>query len=83
MAALTRILSRATAKPYRTHDIVHSEAPFLDSHGHVGFEPGDVENPYNWSVARRTYVSACAVLLLTNATFASSSPSGCFEVGVP
>jgi MFS family permease len=33
-------------------------------------------DPKNWSKARRWYITIVAVLLVVNATFASSSPSG-------
>ena len=78
---LARLLSRPTAKPYRSGDIHHSEdwRPTLNEEGHVTWDEDDIENPHNWSLARRTYVTICAVLLVVNATFASSSPSGCLE----
>lgn len=81
MAGISRILSRPTAKPYRTHHIRHSveQPPTLDDDGHLAFDEGDIENPQNWSMARRAYITICVVLLVVNATFASSSPSGCLE----
>lgn len=78
MSSLARILSRPTAKPYRTGDLESSEKPFVNDKGQVDFSPDDVENPHNWSTARRWYVTFASVLLVVNATFASSSPSGCF-----
>lgn len=36
-------------------------------------------DPKNWSTARRWYITFVAVLLVVNATFASSSPSGCLQ----
>ena len=78
--AIVRILSRPTAKPYRSAELDREERPYLDDNGHVAFAPGDIENPKNWSTARRSYVTVAVVLLVTNATFASSSPSGSFEV---
>ncbi|KAI1407184.1 MFS general substrate transporter [Hypoxylon sp. FL1857] len=78
MVKLGRILSQATAKPYRTAHLELDERPYLNEHGHVDFKPGDIENPHNWSTPRRWYVTVCAVLLVVNATFASSAVSGCF-----
>ncbi|KAI0011870.1 major facilitator superfamily domain-containing protein [Xylariaceae sp. FL0662B] len=78
MFSVRRILSRPTAKPYRTKQLDVDEQPYLNEDGHVDFAPGDIENPHNWSTVRRWYVTVCAVLLVVNATFASSSPSGCF-----
>ncbi|OKO99970.1 hypothetical protein PENSUB_8187 [Penicillium subrubescens] len=78
MTPISRILSRAVNKPYRTKDLTEQSPPTLDEDGYVGFAPGDIENPRNWSMRRRTGVTMAAVLLVVNATFASSSPSGCF-----
>ena len=79
MGAITRILSRPVNKPYRTKhlDEADREPPYLNANGNVDFRPGDVENPKNWSTRRRWGVTVSAVLLVMNATFASSSPSGC------
>lgn len=40
---------------------------------------GLLSDPKQWSTARRWYITFVAVLLVVNATFASSSPSGCLE----
>lgn len=79
MNALERILSRPVAKPYRSGKIDPSVKPFLNDNGHVDFAPGDIENPKEWSTKRRWYCTVVAVVLVCNATFASSSPSGCLR----
>lgn len=81
MVGIARILSRPTAKPYRSGKIEHNadHPPALNDDGHLTFDEDDIENPMNWSFARRTYITICAVLLVVNATFASASPSGCLE----
>lgn len=82
MVGIARILSRPTAKPYRNGDIKHTveRPPTLDDDGHLAFDDDDdVESPLSWTVARRTYITICTVLLVVNATFASASPSGCLE----
>ncbi|ESZ91032.1 hypothetical protein SBOR_8574 [Sclerotinia borealis F-4128] len=76
MDQIKRILSRPNAKPYRTKHIV-DEKPYINENGHLDFGPGDIENPKNWSTARRWYITVVSVLLVVNAAFASSSPSGC------
>ena len=76
MDRLERILSRPVAKPYRSRGIDPTERPYLNKDGFLDFAPDDVENPKNWSTARRWYITVVAVLLVVNATFASSSPSG-------
>ncbi|KAF5665846.1 major facilitator superfamily transporter [Fusarium heterosporum] len=78
MAPIHRIFSSANNKPYRTKNIEYDGTPYLNENGYVDFAPGDVENPQNWSTTRRWTVTFSAVLLVLNATFASSSPSGCF-----
>ena len=78
MAVITRILSYAVNKPYRSQDIRYEPRPYLNGDGYVDFAPGDIENPRNWSMARRVTITITAILLVVNATFASSSPSGCF-----
>lgn len=78
MTPISRILSRAVNKPYRTKDLSDEIPPTLDENGYICFGPGDIENPRNWSMRRRAGVTMAAVLLVVNATFASSSPSGCF-----
>ncbi|KAK6612949.1 major facilitator superfamily transporter [Botrytis cinerea] len=76
MDRIKRVLSRPNAKPYRTKHI-NDEQPYINENGHLDFGPGDIENPKNWSTTRRWYITVIAVLLVVNATFASSSPSGC------
>lgn len=51
---------------------------FDDNH-HLKFGPGDPDNPYNYSFARKCYITATAISLVMNATFASSAPSGSFQ----
>jgi len=79
MDRLERLLSRPTAKPYRSKAIEASEEPYLNENGHLDFSPGDIENPKNWSTRRRWYITVVSVLLVVNSTFASSGPSGTFE----
>ncbi|KFH48690.1 putative transporter-like protein [Hapsidospora chrysogenum ATCC 11550] len=79
MDSLARILSRPLNKPYRTRDLNLSEAPHLDTSGHISFPPSDIENPKNWTTLRRWQITACTILLVINATFASSAPSGCIR----
>lgn len=80
MSKLTPSLSRVL-KPYHTHELQYEEAPpTLDADGFLAFSPGDVENPKTWSRARRWWVSFAAVLMVVNATFASSTPSGVLQV---
>jgi DHA1 family multidrug resistance protein-like MFS transporter len=76
MSRLTRILSRPVAKPYRSKNLLYEGKPYLNQNGHLDFSPDDIENPKNWSPARRWYITFVAVLLVVNATLASSSPSG-------
>lgn len=80
MNTIERWLSRPTAKPYRSKAIEASEKPYVNENGHLDFSPGsDIENPKNWSTGRRWYITVVSVLLVVNATFASSSPSGTLD----
>jgi MFS transporter, DHA1 family, multidrug resistance protein len=76
MNSLDRFLSRPTAKPYRSDKIDPDQEVHFNKDGHLDFEEGDVENPKNWSVGRRIYITVVAVSMVVNATFASSAPSG-------
>ncbi|KAK7954594.1 MFS transporter [Apiospora saccharicola] len=79
MSKLTPTLSRVL-KPYHTHELHYEESlPTLDDQGHLAFSPGDVENPKNWSSARRWWISFASVVAVINATFASSAPSGILQ----
>lgn len=80
MALLTHVLSRPSNEPFRMRDVEKDQRPHLDRRGRVAFGPGsDVEDPHQWSAGRRAGVTFCAVLLVLNATFASSAPSGCLR----
>ncbi|KAL8243768.1 hypothetical protein R6Q59_010026 [Mikania micrantha] len=79
MENLERFLSRPVAKPYRSRRISIEDKIYLNENGHLDFAPNDIENPKNWSTARKSYITVVAVLLVVNATFASSGPSGCIE----
>ncbi|GIJ91247.1 hypothetical protein Asppvi_010212 [Aspergillus pseudoviridinutans] len=79
MDQIERILSPITAKPPRSRGTCPNETPYLNENGHVDFAPGDIENPKNWSSARRWYITLVSVSMVTNATFASSAPSGCLQ----
>ncbi|PBP24401.1 benomyl/methotrexate resistance protein [Diplocarpon rosae] len=76
MDRLERFLSRPTAKPYRSKALALSSTIHTNADGHLDFSPEDIENPKNWSVRRRWYITVVSVLLVVNATFASSGPSG-------
>jgi DHA1 family multidrug resistance protein-like MFS transporter len=76
MNAIERLLSWPVAKPYWSNGINNDGRPYLNENGHVDFAPGDIENPKNWTTKRRWYITTVAILLVVNATMASSSPSG-------
>lgn len=76
MEAIERVSSPFTLKPYRTRNLCNDKTkPTLDQHGHLAFSTNDIENPQNWSTTRRWTISGISILLVLNATFASSSPS--------
>ena len=57
MNRLEQILSRPTAKPYRSGKIEDVSEPHLNESGHLEFDEQDVENPKNWSIKRKLYIS--------------------------
>jgi MFS transporter, DHA1 family, multidrug resistance protein len=77
LSKIERILSRPTAKPYRSSGIDSSDEPHLNQDGLLEFAPGDIENPKEWSPRRKIYITVASVLMVVNATFASSAPSAC------
>ncbi|KAK4629332.1 Major facilitator superfamily multidrug transporter mdrA [Fulvia fulva] len=78
MDRIDRLLSSFLATPYRPCDLEkHDEQPHFDDNGLLTFSPNDPEDPKTWSSARRWYISLVTILLVVNATFASSSPSAC------
>ena len=77
MNALERVLSRPVAKPYRSSAVNAAVTPHLNEAGLLDFTERDIENPKNGSAARRWFITGAVVILVVNATFASSSPSGC------
>ncbi|TVY33447.1 Efflux pump [Lachnellula subtilissima] len=79
MERLERLLSRPAAKPYRSKAFEAGETLHLNHKGQLDFSPNDIENPKNWSTPRRWYITVVSVILVVNATFASSGPSGTLE----
>jgi MFS transporter, DHA1 family, multidrug resistance protein len=77
MERIERILSRPTAKPYRTRDLGDTIEHSIDEDGILGFGQTDIENSFTWSPWRRGYITLAHVLFVLNATFASSVPSAC------
>lgn len=76
MDRIERFLSRPTAKPYRSDALEKTATLHKNQDGLLDFSPNDIENPKNWSTGRRWYITVVSVLLVVNATFASSGPSG-------
>lgn len=76
MEILERIRLLARLKPRRSHQLeTQPEDVVLDKNGYVVFSHNDPENPKNWSSARKCMVTSVAILLVVNATLASSAPS--------
>jgi DHA1 family multidrug resistance protein-like MFS transporter len=66
-------------KSSRTNKRVDSLRPFLNQDGHLDFAPGDLAKPANWSIKHKCYITGVAILLVMNATFASSAPTGAIQ----
>lgn len=65
----------AAATPADEEKIDGDTSPKLDSDGYLVFASGDLRDPHQWSISRKCYVSAISILLVINASFASSAPS--------
>ncbi|KAF4415916.1 mfs-multidrug-resistance transporter [Fusarium acutatum] len=71
MNSLQRALSKITLSP-------STDSERLETNGNdvVEFRDGDVENPRNWSLARKRYITTITMLLLANGSIASSITAG-------
>ncbi|KDQ63393.1 hypothetical protein JAAARDRAFT_29421 [Jaapia argillacea MUCL 33604] len=76
-------LSRASTIIDRdeNEELHHEAYPEADEKGSfdpylVKFDEGDMANPKNWSSLTKWYITATSGLLVLNATFASSAPTG-------
>jgi MFS transporter, DHA1 family, multidrug resistance protein len=74
MNSIQRLLAKATARP--SADPESQSKPYLNDDGYVDFHAEDLENPRNWSSARRWYIAIVAVLLAMNGNIASSITAG-------
>lgn len=64
MDRLERLMSRPTAKPYRSRAIEKGETPHLNEQGQLDFSQNDIENPKNWSTRRRWYITVVLISLV-------------------
>jgi DHA1 family multidrug resistance protein-like MFS transporter len=51
----------------------------FDNEGYLTFSSHDSDNPQNFSYGRKCYITAVAISLVMNATFASSAPTGTLQ----
>ncbi|KAK1237234.1 hypothetical protein MKX08_002859 [Trichoderma sp. CBMAI-0020] len=63
----------------RMGSVPNTDILVFDDDYRLKFGPGDPDNPYNYSFKRKCYITAIAISLVMNATFASSAPSGTFQ----
>ncbi|KAF3349551.1 polyamine transporter 1 [Verticillium dahliae] len=75
MPRRAQILYPQAAVPYASRDIQEATPP-LGPNNYVDFRLHDPENPRNFSVGRKWYITIVVVLLATNGNYASSLPSG-------
>ncbi|KAF5313288.1 hypothetical protein D9619_002999 [Psilocybe cf. subviscida] len=68
----------ATISDSRSEAVCSKDADY-DPYLIDSFEPGAPDNPQNWSDAQKWYLTLLSGMLVLNATFASSSPSGIFH----
>lgn len=70
-------MSNITFKLTADSELHHT--PHVNRDNHVDFMDNDIENPRNWSPARKRYITAMVVLLSLNGSIASSITSGSTE----
>lgn len=51
----------------------------FDERGQLQFAPNDPQHPRNYSLARKYWITAIAMILVVNATFSSSAPTGSLD----
>jgi len=79
MICIEKLPSRSLPSKLSLKSHTMTEKPFPNSDGHLDFAPDNPSNPKNWSTKRKCYITGVSILLVMNATFASSAPSGAFE----
>lgn len=77
MERLEHILSFISAAPCRTELQVDQEKGL--HYGQANFATDHIENPKNWSSTRKCYLTGVAIVMVMNATFASSAPTGVIQ----
>ncbi|KAI1929367.1 hypothetical protein LOZ58_001903 [Ophidiomyces ophidiicola] len=75
------VKSTEMLEKYPASSEAHLETPLEENRAPqlpiiVDFEPGDKENPHNWSMIRKLVVANICVLLTLNSTLGSSMPAG-------
>lgn len=77
MERLEHILAFISAAPrIPQHNIDSENDIHRTEDGQAEFGPDDIEDPQNWSPMRKYYLTGVAILMVMNATFASSAPTG-------
>lgn len=79
IATMSPSTCRVALKSSQTFDDHALEEVTLNEDGYLEFAPDDTENPKSWSVGRKCYLSGVAILVVMNATFASSAPTGAVQ----
>jgi MFS family permease len=67
-------MSKVTLKPKADSEL--HQTPYVNGDDFVDFRDDDVENPRNWSLARKRYITAMVVILSLNGSIASSITAG-------
>ncbi|KAF4338059.1 major facilitator superfamily transporter [Fusarium beomiforme] len=74
MSSIQRAISRLTLKPSAESN--PDQRPYCNEDNFIEFTEGGVENPRNWSLARKRCITAITVFLSVNGTIASSITTG-------
>lgn len=75
MEFIVRTSSLVLLKPRRKRLEGQGDDFDLDENGNLTFAHNDIENPKTWSRPRKWAITSISILLVINATFASSGPS--------
>ncbi|WZH44212.1 major facilitator superfamily domain-containing protein [Fusarium acuminatum] len=67
-------MSKITLKPSADSELY--QTPYVNGDNFVDFRDDDVENPTNWSLTRKRYITAMVVILSSNGSIASSITAG-------
>lgn len=76
---LLQLFDSIEANPRLVRSNYAGETFSTDPDGHIVFSYGDLEDPKNWSLWRKCYITSVGLLLAFNSPFASSAPAATIQ----